>query len=634
MIIEITISGTAYQIDTDSIIYGYNDTTLHLALSQIGINHTPAAEIFENNIVNSVSVPTYADFVTATANYFFLECASTDWTVINVNLLRIKALEVIDSSNTTIIFSKYNTVNVNVGIATLATAINNALSILTANTPITPATKTKITYDANGLVTAGADATTADIADSSNKRYVTDAQLVVIGNTSGTNSGNETVNTIGALINGASSATPNDTDLVMSVESSVAKKNTWTQLKTFLKTHFDSFYATIANLALKANIASPTFTGTVTIPNGSNLGTPTTLVATNASGTASGLTAGNVTTNANLTGPITSVGNATSIASQTGTGTKFVVDNTPTLITPILGVAKATSINTGTTLNGSIFAKSANLLSLISTDHSFTAGNEATGLNLAFGLYSTSLGIQPRNNGAASNLFLAPLGGSVAIGDGSLTGQRLLLINNTGTGTGDYAAIEIRNGASAATAFRMFMMGSSWTTSGMNKTNYAVASAGTSVSGLSIGTQGSAPIEIYTNNAQRIVIDSAGDLTSSKKLVSTGGGVGYATGAGGTATQGTSRTTTVVNNKLCGTITMFSAAQAANALVTFTLTNSFIESTDFILVQHISATNGGAWNISVVAGAGSATINIRNVSTGSITEATPLRFAIIKAVNT
>jgi hypothetical protein len=51
----------------------------------------------------------------------------------------------------------------------------------------------------------------------------------------------------------------------------------------------------------------------------------------------------------NLTGPITSVANATSIASQTGTGTKFVMDNTPTLITPVLGVATATSIN-GTTI--------------------------------------------------------------------------------------------------------------------------------------------------------------------------------------------------------------------------------------------------------------------------------------------
>jgi hypothetical protein len=61
------------------------------------------------------------------------------------------------------------------------------------NAAITGATKTKVTYDAKGLVTAGADATTADIADSTDKRYVTDAQLVVIGNTSGTNTGDVTV---------------------------------------------------------------------------------------------------------------------------------------------------------------------------------------------------------------------------------------------------------------------------------------------------------------------------------------------------------------------------------------------------------------------------------------------------------
>ena len=62
------------------------------------------------------------------------------------------------------------------------------------NATITGATKTKITYDAKGLVTSGADATTADIADSTNKRYVTDANLVVIGNTSGTNTGDNATN--------------------------------------------------------------------------------------------------------------------------------------------------------------------------------------------------------------------------------------------------------------------------------------------------------------------------------------------------------------------------------------------------------------------------------------------------------
>jgi hypothetical protein len=46
------------------------------------------------------------------------------------------------------------------------------------------------------------------------------------------------------------------------------------------------------------------------------LGTPASGVATNLTGTAAGLTAGNVTTNANLTGPVTSVGNATSVAAN------------------------------------------------------------------------------------------------------------------------------------------------------------------------------------------------------------------------------------------------------------------------------------------------------------------------------
>jgi len=51
----------------------------------------------------------------------------------------------------------------------------------------------------------------------------------------------------------------------------------------------------------------------------------------------------------NLTGPITSVGNVTSVASQTGTGSTFVMNTSPTLVTPVLGVATATSIN-GTTI--------------------------------------------------------------------------------------------------------------------------------------------------------------------------------------------------------------------------------------------------------------------------------------------
>lgn len=103
------------------------------------------------------------------------------------------------------------------------------------------------------------------------------------------------------------------------------------------------------------------------------LGTPTSGVLTNCTGTASGLTAGTVTTNANLTGVITSSGNATSIASQTGTGTKFVVDTSPTIILPTISFGtsgsfsniQATSANTGAA--NALYAANSGTLSNSST---------------------------------------------------------------------------------------------------------------------------------------------------------------------------------------------------------------------------------------------------------------------------
>ena len=72
-------------------------------------------------------------------------------------------------------------------------AISNSVSHISASAPhsghvvsnsnITPGTNTKIQYDAKGLVIGGSSATTADIADSTDKRYVTDAEKAVIGAT-------------------------------------------------------------------------------------------------------------------------------------------------------------------------------------------------------------------------------------------------------------------------------------------------------------------------------------------------------------------------------------------------------------------------------------------------------------------
>jgi len=65
------------------------------------------------------------------------------------------------------------------------------ISKTTGNSAIAGATHTKITYDSKGFVTAGTDATTADITESTDKKYVTNAQSVVLANTSGKNTGDQ-----------------------------------------------------------------------------------------------------------------------------------------------------------------------------------------------------------------------------------------------------------------------------------------------------------------------------------------------------------------------------------------------------------------------------------------------------------
>ena len=112
-----------------------------------------------------------------------------------------------------------------------------------------------------------------------------------------------------------------------------------------------SFSTTVTNsLATKLPLAGGTMTGAIAMGTNkiTGLGDPT-----NAQDAVTKNYLDNtVLAPSNLTGPITSVGNATSIASQTGTGTKFVMDTSPTLVTPNIGVATATSIN-GTTIPSS-----------------------------------------------------------------------------------------------------------------------------------------------------------------------------------------------------------------------------------------------------------------------------------------
>lgn len=223
-------------------------------------------------------------------------------------------------------------------------------SFIAPNAAITAATKTKITYDAFGLVTAGADATTADIAPSTNRNYVTDAQAGVISNTSGTNSGDETSSTIRTKLGISTLSGSNTGDQTITLTGDVTGTGTGT------------FTSTLATSGVNAgsygsSTAIPTFTvdakGRLTVANTASI------IAD--AGTLSGTTLKSTVTGSSLTsvGTITSgVWNGTTIGvgyggtgttTSTGTGS-LVLATSPTLVTPVLGTPSSVTLTNGTGL--------------------------------------------------------------------------------------------------------------------------------------------------------------------------------------------------------------------------------------------------------------------------------------------
>ena len=109
---------------------------------------------------------------------------------------------------------------------------------------------------------------------------------------------------------------------------------------------------------------------------------------------------------------------------------------------------------------------------------------------------------------------------------------------------------------------------------------------------------------------------------------------GYITGDGGTVTQATSKSTGVTLNKKCGQITLNGAALASATTVSFVLTNSTIAAGNLIVLNHVATGAFGSYTLNARAAGGSATIDVRNVSAGSLSEAIVIGFAVIKAVTT
>lgn len=129
--------------------------------------------------------------------------------------------------------------------------------------------------------------------------------------------------------------------------------------------------------------------------------------------------------------------------------------------------------------------------------------------------------------------------------------------------------------------------------------------------------------------AGTFVVDLPSTISVGNVTANSTGGIGYATGAGGTITQITSRTTGVTINKTTGAITLVSAA-GSGTFATFTVTNSTVAATDVVIVNQKSGTDKYQIFVTAIA-AGSFDITFATTG-GTTTEQPVFNFAVIKGV--
>jgi hypothetical protein len=216
------------------------------------------------------------------------------------------------------------------------------------------------------------------------------------------------------------------------------------------------------------------------------------------------------------------------------------------------------------------------------------------------------------NAGGFGNAGAAYFGSTV-----SFTNQ---LVGNRASG-GDIA--ELTGTSMTAGQTINFRFGSRLTSGNSGSWNFTYQGDNDNTNSMGFGYYGVANILTMTRAG-------ATTFSGSARSTSATGGIGYATGAGGAVTQGTSRTTGVTLNNVCGAITLFTAAGSAT-WQSFTVTNSVVAATDTIIVNQRSGTDLYMMHVTAV-GAGSFRISFATTG-GTTSEAPVFNFAVIKAVS-
>lgn len=452
---------------------------------------------------------------------------------------------------------------------------NIKVAVTTVSKADTATTATTVTTNANltGHITStGNAAVLGSFTLAQLNTAISDANVATGGGTAtGTNTGDQTnisgnaaTVTTNANLTGPVTSTGNATAIADSALS-IAKTS---GLQTALNA--------------KANLASPTGTGTATWP--SFTGTDTTDATSTTSAplkTAGGLAVAKklyVGTDANIAGQINLTGDLIKSRSEPGVESWISVANT------------SNTANSGAVLRAEVAGAS--------------AGDAYSSYYVA-GVTAWSVGIDNSDSDKFKISSSLILGTSDALTIDPSTN----LVELTG-------GLKISGGVSTA--------GGIW---------YGAANGlqlrGATGSAYDFGLYGASGAAILRNPTGTV------DLQYSGAMLGTGtGGLGYGTGAGGTVTQASSKATAVTLNKICGRITMHNTSLPSTGIINFALNNNLIGAGDNPRVWIVNSISGPeryqTWIGAVSAGV--CTINIRNVHSTSLTDAVVIGFEIGKAV--